>query len=67
MNTQRTAIAEHLKAGNSITQLEAAADFGCTRLAAVVWTLRKEGMNIKTEMVKVPTRYGTSFIARYSL
>ena len=66
MTTQRQTIADLLEAGKSITQLEAY-DLGCTRLAAHIYVLRKRGMDIKAEMIQVPTRYGTATVARYSL
>jgi hypothetical protein len=47
--TQTEAIRAHLKAGKSITPLDALRDFGCFRLAARIEELRAEGMVITTE------------------
>lgn len=66
-DTQRADIVAWLESGRPITQMEATAEIGCTRLAAQICYLRKHGMGIKTEMIQVPTRYGTTTIARYSL
>jgi hypothetical protein len=47
-NAQAKMIAAHLKAGNTITALEALQKFGCFRLAARIADLRKSGMHIVT-------------------
>ena len=47
--TQTQQISAHLKQRRSITPLEALADYGCFRLAAVIHKLRKEGMPIISE------------------
>ena len=49
--TQKTRILNHLDNQNSITPLEALNKFGCMRLAAVIWTLKDEGHNIKTKTI----------------
>ena len=49
--TQIGQIKEYLLAGNSITPIEALNMFGAFRLAAIVFTLKEQGLNIKTEMV----------------
>ena len=49
--SQVTKIHEHLKS-NPITPLEALRKYGCMRLASRVNELRKDGVNVKTEMVK---------------
>lgn len=46
-----------------ITPLEALNIFGCFRLGARIWDLKRQGHNIKTEMVE---RDGKRF-AQYSL
>lgn len=63
--TQKEKVEIHLKAGNSITPIQALEWFGCFRLAAIVCNLREDlGMNIQTELVK--NKYGTKY-AKYSL
>lgn len=51
-NAQAKMIAAHLKAGNTITALEALQKFGCFRLGARIADLRKAGYNIDTKMVE---------------
>lgn len=46
---QNEMILEHLKAGNSITPLEALDLFGCFRLSARIKDLRDSGYEIDTE------------------
>lgn len=41
ISSQNTAILAHLRTGNTITQLEAYNAFGCTRLSARIFDLRK--------------------------
>ena len=56
---QTKAIKEHLEAGHSLTNKEAADLFGCYRLSARINELREAGMNIRTIMMEGETRYGT--------
>lgn len=44
-------ILDHLKKGNSLTPLEALNLFGCFRLGARIWDLKRSGHDIKTVMV----------------
>jgi len=62
--TQKDKIRDYLKSGKSITPLDALEMFGCFRLGAHIFTLREEGMPIKTEFVT--NRYRTKF-AKYTL
>ena len=63
--SQKDAILEYLEEGNSITQLDALTLFGCSRLAARIGDLRKDGWSIQSEMVKVPTRGGYTKVPKY--
>jgi hypothetical protein len=49
--TQAEAVLEYLKAGNSVSELEAPRLFNLTCLAQVIHQLRKMGCNIKTDMI----------------
>lgn len=61
---QSQSILEHLKQGNSITPIEALNKFGCFRLGARIFDLKKYfNASIKTEMIKSE---GKRF-AKYSL
>lgn len=52
--SQNEKIALWLLAGKSITPLESLERFGCFRLGARIYDLRKEGYDIEREMVKTP-------------
>ena len=71
MNKQKSAIsdiAKHLQKGRKLTTLQAIERFGCTRLAAVIFDLKAQGMDIVSKPKKVVTRYGkTVILAEYSL
>ena len=53
----------HLLTGGAITPLEALKMYGCMRLGARIWDLKKMGYKIKTKMVKD----GDKRYAEYSL
>lgn len=60
--SQMQAIKEWLEAGNPITPLVALEKFGCFRLSAQIFNLKKLGLNIKCKNDKDPRtgkRYGT--------
>ena len=61
--TQIGQIKEYLLAGNSLTPIEALNMFGAFRLSAVVFKLKEQGLNIKTEMVyEEDKRYAKYYI-----
>ncbi len=67
-HTQKDDVLNYLQTHKEgLTHRDAEDLFGITRLAAVVCTLRKDGYDIKTKPVNVPTRYGHTQIARYVL
>lgn len=47
--SQRAAILARLKQGKKISPLQALRDFGCLRLAAVIYRLREQGHVIVTD------------------
>jgi len=57
-DTQKSRILRHLQDCGSITPLDALREYGVYRLSAIIHTLRNEGNNIGTEMVKFTNRYG---------
>lgn len=64
--TQKDMILEHLMTGAELTQLDAYDLFGCTRLAAQICRLRREGHAIHKENVLSKNRYGKPVtFARY--
>jgi hypothetical protein len=63
MKAQRARIKKWLESGKPITPLNALQAFGCFRLGARIWELRKEGLPIRTDFVQK----GRQRYARYSL
>ena len=61
--SQLKQIKNYLLNGNKITPLEALQKFGSFRLSAIIYNLKKEGMNIKTNRI---TKNGKTF-AQYEL
>ena len=62
--SQNKRILEWLKAGKTLTQLEALQEFGCMRLASRISDLRESGAKIKTEKIQVKSG---KYVARYSI
>jgi len=65
--TQRNQILAHLKAGKTITPLEALREYGTLRLGARIFELKQDGHNITKRMVEVETRDGLAHVAEYRL
>ena len=66
--TQAEKVVQYMQQYGGITQLDALREFGCMRLASRISDLRREGMNIKSEMVRAKNRYGEPIcFARYTL
>lgn len=65
MNTraQKDRILDHLATGRPLTPIAALKRFGCFRLGARIWDLKRDGHRIQTDMV---TRKGKTF-ASYRL
>lgn len=58
---------KYLKTFKNITSLEAINMFGETRLSARIYDLKKQGYRFKTESVRVMSRDGWTYVARYTL
>jgi hypothetical protein len=56
--TQEELIRKHIIKKGSITSWEAIQRYGVTRISAVIYLLREEGMKIKTEYIVKKNRYG---------
>ena len=68
--TQKEQILKHLKRNKrkGITSLEAIELYGATRLSGIIWYLKHhDGYNIESEEICVPTRYGKTYVSRYTL
>lgn len=63
-NSQNALIRAWLKAGKTLTSLEALNLFGCMRLASRINDLRKQGLNIHTERIMTTTG---KRVTRYSI
>jgi len=67
-NSQREAVQMHLINKRSITSLEAIKLYGCTRLASVIYRLRRDGMTIETKAVNFINSFGNaSSYAKYEI
>ena len=66
--TQKQMILQYMQDTGSITPLDALREFGCMRLGARIFDLRKTGLEIRRVMEQRENRYGkrVSF-ARYYL
>lgn len=53
-------VKEHLLKNGSITSWEAIQSYGATRLSAIIFNLRKQGMDIRTIMREECDRYGNT-------
>ena len=49
-NTQTSKVLEYMRNNDTITSIEAIRLFGCTRLASIIFSLKKQGYNIASEM-----------------
>jgi len=54
-NDQASMILSYLKAGHSITPLEALNRFACLRLGGRIYDLKKQGHKIESKMIKTPS------------
>ena len=63
--SQRERIAKHLKAGKSLTPMEALVLYGSLRLGARIHELKREGMQIVKRMVEVGRGSSKKRVARY--
>lgn len=52
IETQSKLILEHMERYDDITPLEALEMYGCLRLSARIWELRKKGYIIETDAVR---------------
>lgn len=49
-NTRTSKVLEYMRNHNTITSIEAVRLFGCTRLASIIFSLKKQWYNIASEM-----------------
>lgn len=65
--TKENKVLKYLQEFRSITPMEALKYCGSFRLSAVIYNLKKEGYKFNTERVRVKTRDGFSYVAKYTL
>ena len=66
--TQREQILEYINQFGSVTPIQAFADLGITKLATRISEMKRDGVRIHTESVKVKNRFGKNVtFAVYSL
>lgn len=58
ISSQHNAIIQHLLNYGSITSMEAFSNYGITRLSAIIFNLRHEGYQIKSELCHSINRQG---------
>ena len=62
------AIQLHLAEKGSITSWEAIKEYGATRLSAIIYNLRRRGLDIRTETIEFTDRFGSkATYAKYIL
>ncbi len=64
--TQNEMVLEYIREVGSISQLEALQFLGVMRLASRISDLKRQGYNIISKPEAVMTRYGKTYIKRYS-
>lgn len=66
--TQKEMILRFMQENGSITQMQAAEEFGCWRLGARIWDLKADGYQIQKDTVSKKNRYGKAVnFAKYSI
>ena len=66
--SDKSRILKHLQEHGSITPWEAIEQFGCTRLGARIWDLKRDGHDIRTSIETGTDRHGEPCrYARYTL
>lgn len=68
MGKQQERVLKYMQEFGSISSLEAFKDLGVTRLAAVIFDLKKKGVNIESKTESCQNRYGEPVrFSRYSV
>ena len=67
IETQQETILNELTLGYKLTPLDALKICGCMRLSARIFDLKRHGWPIKSERVKVKTKYGEAVVTAYHL
>lgn len=65
--SQNIRIRKYLESGKSLTPLDALYQFGCWALSSRISDLRKQGVNIKSELIEITSEGKKKMVARYKL
>jgi hypothetical protein len=67
MESQNKRIRNYLESGRTLTPLDALYQFSCFRLGARINDLKREGMNIETEIIEITSDGRKKHVAKYKL
>jgi hypothetical protein len=67
MESQNKRIKNYLESGRTLTPLDALYQFSCFRLGARINDLKREGMNIETEIIEIMSDGKKKHVAKYRL
>ena len=70
IESQNKKIRKHLESGSKLTPIDALYQFGCFRLGARIYDLKREGMLIESEMIEVTSpavHSGKKHVAQYKV
>jgi len=67
MESQNARIKDYLMKGGKLTPLEALYLFSCWALSSRISDLRKQGVNIKSELIEITSEGKKKMVSRYSI
>jgi hypothetical protein len=67
IESQNSRIKAHLQSGRSLTPLEGLYQYGCWALSSRISDLRKQGLNIKSELIEITSEGKKKMVSRYSI
>jgi hypothetical protein len=65
--SQNARIRKYLESGKSLTPLDGLYLFGCWALSSRISDLKKQGVNIKSELIEITSEGRKKQVARYKL
>jgi hypothetical protein len=65
--SQNKRIKEYLMKGKSLTPLDALYMFSCFALSSRISDLRKQGVNIKSELIEITSEGKTKRVSKYTI
>ena len=67
IESQNKRIRKYLESGKKLTPLEALYKFSCWALSSRISDLRKQGLNIKSELTEITSEGKKKRVSKYSL